>query len=534
MRNKLSPIKWGLVPICCFALAASPSLGAEVVKSSGGDCSVRVLESANDDDTKGGDRGNAYLGKVLTPGTFQKLAVRAALDRMPPLLCHALEQIVFVGADIRGESGAQATILGIVYSDQPDTVYMSANLPEKAAEETIRLDLQLPNGKLANGAKFAKVVRRILHEAAHTAENLLESQTDDGGGEAWARAARELASTVIENMRLKEGFEDEWERLHESFIENSCSELGSSHWVCSLGGDGLSFAGDYDSDLAREIGQEADSSAHAAGFSTAYGARNESEDLAEVVAAPLAWDLYEEAGVNIGGYTILPGRRFDACWRLEQEAGPGVPSSVAALFTKLAFARDVGFITREDFDDCVAKVRHQHKGQGYFSYKDNKPSKEYTDKVEGHIGLSDPITFFPLADVSVDLDYSFHFQAEGPTYKGSTPVTGQVRLKLHVAQRSEGLDAASWPRGLYLIDTESGFGGNQFWFMVPEDPTGMFYATRAIVLVTGSSHEIIEGSVFVVAGWRPLAPPPVPQGGLPAKATFRAVKPGVTEEGASD
>ena len=44
-------------------------------------------------------------------------------------------------------------------------------------------------------------------------------------------------------------------------------------------------------------------------------------------------------------------------------------------------------------------------------------------------------------------------------------------------------------------------------------------------MVTGSSDEIVEGTVFVVSGWRPWAPLPVPQVGLPAKATFRAVEP---------
>jgi hypothetical protein len=384
--------------------------------------------------------------------------VREAEKRLPSFLCRAVTRAVFL--DKRSPKGGNAWTNEV----KPDLTNITALGP---AHENM-LDPQGPNRRFAPGNR-AGTIHAIIHEAAHSgiflleANNGLEKDYDlaefFSGHTDWTDEAIAMAKEVVKSNRLLGGFENEWKRVHQSFVN-------------------AGLTNDYH---GRGDPEMADDQILRMGVMTAYGGDEVSEDIAEMTAGVLSTTAYSHEGVSDLTEDL-------ACRRMQAEAGPGIPDELAAVFTKVGFVQSVGFLDEIDYRECVGNLKVQGEGSGVFSFIGGAETNSYNQSAGGGIGKKDG-----------QGPWIFTFQATGSIgIEGEGTKTARAQLTLEIAPGNKELNKVSFPRGLYKIGP--GHGPNNAMYFLHNDggvevPAIEIY--EADVLVARASHDLIEGSIFV-------------------------------------
>ncbi len=395
-------------------------------------------------------RGVLHDGDVLvTASPALRTAVEAGLNRMPRLLCHSVSRIAFM----ERASG----VAGFVSQSEGDIVVLNA-----------RVMLPGLSGQLGTQ-------QTLLHEATHAATFLLgvEGRHPGDFGGMWAESWRSTARTTIRHVRLQRGLVQEWERLHEEFVELGWAAPHPSRW------DRLAtrLAGSEEEALTAGT----DQAVALGGAMSRYGATRLTDDIAEMVAWGIMGPVYADervTGKDIGCQVMRA--HMDTM---------GVPSRFAALYTKLHFARDLGLISTEDVAECVGDVNLEGTAVGFTFRRDGSADSPYVSDVRAYLGTG------PGAKV-------FVMNASGTSGFGDASYPAVLTLQIAVAAMDTPIEEVSWPRGVYPL----GPGANLF---VEIDGAPNFLLNQGFVLAAESSNTRIAGSLFVTGGVRDVA------GGVP-------------------
>ncbi len=452
----------------------------------GGACAhVMILDTVED------ARWNPTRFSHRPPSPTQLALVRAALGRMTAVHCMGVSRIAFIDR----ETGAP----GSVASWEGDLInlklgYRSAR---RGYEWAAFDDFSLQDDRAR--ALFEGV---IMHEAAHTTTNLLTEALREPGSEPngiWAPTQRSMAEMTIERARMRGDFARLWGEMHDSFVDlgwaDSYYEIPAREGEIVIEQQARIAARDAVFALRRD---DPPDEIVAAGFMSPYGGLNPHEDIAEFATWPIAWSLYEAAGVPEG---YGADRRGYACPRMSAHDSRGVPSGLAAPFTKMTFLRDLGFITERDYMRCVGSfLGLPNDTQGIEVYELGTLLNTFGNVPEARIEeRSDRFVFVFEARGSAELDgmpYAALLTLEidlGPTTRDGMPIP---------------LEEVSWPRGAFRI---SPLTPHVFRLRLADQPAGNFDVTDGFVLAAASSNDRLVGSVFVSQSFRNMAPVPVPQ-----------------------
>lgn len=462
-----------LMALLCLAAWSGPGLAA-------GLCEPEVLGPDDADEVH-----ERYASLIVTPSSVHRALVKKSFEMAPELLCHATERVVFV--EHAGESGAT---MGWTMASAGDLIYISA-LPTTASVRNLlpeyleRTYATLSEDEITQLAakNQAEVIQSILHEAAHAAHHLLDSQRDAGfmdsppNAEAWDHDALAYAREVVDSHRLKAGLLDgEWVRLHQAFVEEGMAQ----EWSPQKGNL-----------LAR-------------GFMSDYGATKPSDDIAEMTAWALVAGMYAP---------LEQGEPEDmACQAMRASGDDSIGGGNAAFYVKLALLEDLGFITREAFDHCTGSVRFTTAtSKGFHVYNGSELRRTIGSGVKARIGK----------DTEFDR-WVFTLDADGQGRFGDQTIPMHFALKLKLvdgamASAFTDADEVSWPRGIYPLVRPN--APSSFWINAPDDRSATLWATKGLVLVIRASNERIEGSIVPQAFLRPFAPIPVPET-PPTRITF--------------
>ena len=393
---------------------------------------------------------------VMEPGSNQIEMVREAEKRMTPMLCRAVTRLAYL--DSTGEGGE----LGITNPAKPDLV----NIFGTGQGGEKNLDLSGGNRKYAPAYR-ASTIHTILHESVHSATFLLEAHNGLekefsitellSGDTRWSTEATSMAKEAVKSNRLKGGLENEWKRVHQSFIDAGLAN---------------NYHGRGDTKMT-------DDQILRMGVMSAYGGDEPKEDIAEMTAGILSTTAFAQQGATEFSEDL-------ACRRMQAEVGPGIPDELAAVFTKVGFVQSLGFIDEVDYRECVGNLKVRAPSNGFFSFEGGQQNRSYTQNVKGGIGKRD-----------AQGPWIFTFEATGSIgVEDEGTKSARVLLTLESAPGDKKLDHVSFPRGLYRLDSSP----NNGLVILYNDGSGEVPAIevfQADVLVARASHDLIEGSVFV-------------------------------------
>lgn len=403
---------------------------------------------------------------LATPGPFQLAATRAALSRMTPLLCQSIARIAFgyvpdrdglLGA-VRSQSAGDAILLNV-----------SSTLSEASLEKMVSRRLMLQ--------------ATILHEAGHAAETLLtfESSASGNYAGAWSFPARTLADQTVGKVRLEMGLPEEWQRLHESFVDQG--------WAAAYGTVAV--------DNEDEAAVPTPGSVVAAGFISRGASKNWAEDIADTIGhvymSRAITDAYREQGV-------ADALRQDlGCLVMRPYQKENLPSRFAALYSKLRFLEDLGLLRDEDVADCTGGRLGIPVGTTGFHFELRQGTtqrRSFQNAVAARLGTES-------GGAKV-----FEMEAAGSAGFGGETHPAKVQLQLDLGGRFREFDKVSWPRGVYELGL---LGASHFRLRLDGAAAGDFDAMDGFVLVADSSSERIAGSIVVQRVFRLHAPLPVPE-----------------------
>ena len=432
-----------------------------------------------------------YRLKIVTPGPNQQLALKMALDALPPVVCQSVQIAVFLNAAL--ESAPEA--LAWVDRNRPALVNISA-LPGAASEERLAVDLNdiesmTPEKNQERRATLVRVwpevIHSIIHEIYHSASNLFDSFMPDPyellPDHGWPDSARQFARPFVEKAGLmKTGIRSEWKRINEEFEDHEFSDA-------------------YDKN---RVGRKQEPPL---GFMTIYGGKSVSEDIAEAASWAVAIPILES---SYGGVRADISEWNYACNKMRANQDTGIPPIYAALYTKLSFLRDVGFITDETLEGCAGSIGLSDTGSEngfyYRNYKTDAPLTEYNTDFK--------ITRKPE---------SLHLSAWGNLHLKDKSLPAVTQLEFWV-------EDPSLPRGLYAIDHCNDFvpraaastvAPAMFRRDVIDNRSQSICANIAMVLVTSATTDRIEGSAVLQKAWKFSSPPVWETGGFPARVIFR-------------
>lgn len=411
------------------------------------------------------------------PTATQLALVRAALGRMTAVHCMGMGRIAFIDRPA-------TTSPGYVCSWEGDFVNINANyFKEGEGFEWVGFDdvrLQDPRAQ----ALFQGV---IFHEAAHTTTHVLSALSDISRGSVgeWAPSERMLATTTIDQVRLRGDILRLWDVMHNSFV--------SQGW-------GDPYYGSKETYVARRDGESAAGIA-AGGFSSPYGKLDVLEDIAEWATWPIAGALYDSAGIAPGPGAL---RRGYGCPEMSAHGSMDVPSRLAAAFTKVTFMHDLGFVTDENYETCIGPALGlPNSDEGIAIYEDGDLRRVFGTNATARIGERDG-------------RYVFVLEAEGAAEFDGMDYPATLTLEIGLGETSTGIiltddipvSQISWPRGAFAL----GVGQpHAFRLRLEGEPAGNFDVTEGFVLAAGSTNDRLVGSVFVTEAFRNQAPVPVPQ-----------------------
>lgn len=404
---------------------------------------------------------------VVEPSPTQLAVVSSALGRMSPLHCAAISRLVFVTTE--GTTRPDTTG-GWVWSTLGDTMFINDDFSAEG--------IDFSEASLQNAHPRALLAGIIVHETGHSLTRLLQyirppegSARVDG---SWPVTTRALADRTLDNARIQRDVSQVWLGMHRSFV--------SQDWAAAFTGETASLRPATPSQVA------------GLGFMSHYSSKDEIEDIAEYIAWPVVRRLYESAGVAVGPRTL---RRGYACEAMREHSEPGIPSNLAAAYTKVSFLRSLGAINESDFEDCIGtSIGFPDQSEGITVFQEGQVRRVYTD------GLAAGIS-------AIDGQYHFTLDVEGTATFGDADYPAALRLEIDLGvSDGEPIESASWPRGVY----ELGFTSpHDFTLRMEDAPAGNFDVTDGFVLITEASNDRIVGSVFVTEAFRYQAPVPVPQ-----------------------
>lgn len=471
-----------------WVAGSAPLEAAEEIGS--GTCRVRLL---GPDDA--GEIPSKYRNVVQKLYSKHRLVVEAGLREMTPLLCAAVQRVVFV------EDMRYAAEDGWVLASEPDLVFINYD----------------PLRRGFGAYPVVKSMQTFLHESTHAADHLLQAHRAETGllegfleedlfpkgeaeAEAWPASSRQLAEEIVEANRLGAGFRAEWVRTHRTFQQ-------------------LGLAGGYkDGDAAK--GESGTSAIAKEGFMSLYGSAFPGEDIAEFASWILAAPLFE---MEWGG-EVVPAKEQPkdfACQLMQAHGEPTVPAELSAIFTKANLLLSAGFIGEEDYERCVGKLAIEGPGEGVFVYDVEGGStylkRNFNTDVSARIGTHAKLE-----------QHVFLLEASGTASVGPKEFPATVKLRIPMGPADREIDVVSWPRGVWDLRTL----GADFRLEVPDHAAATFVAlkttpdgsTPGMVLISHATNQRLEGSIFLRYAFRPFSPLPVPQTDLPMKFTFKLQK----------
>lgn len=430
---------------------------------------VMLLEGGWDEIWFPAALADRYPLQEVTP--TQYAVVKAALGRMPPMLCAGISRIAFVdlGSGTAGQVNAHAG----------DLVLLNAAVDYGDGLGFDELSLQAPGQR-------ARLMHTIFHEGAHAAEWLLNSTAEvEGYAGEWEPSERDLAAETVDRVRLRGGLAREWRRVHGAFF-------------------GLGWADSYLIPPFDEVQRE-----HIRGLGPAemaeygmmsmYATKQHHEDIADTVGWAMSAPLMREAGLPDGPPPLVNDY---GCIAMRAHGEQSVPQDLSAVFTKLAFVRDLGLITPEVFDSCAGpNIGLEPDVEGITIVEEGDVQNTFTTDPEAIIG-------------TLDDRYVFELTVHGTAQFGDESHAATLTLRIDLGGTTNSLGEAvpveevPWPRGIYSLAPGR---PNHFELRMETAPAGDFDVTDGFVLVTEASNDRLLGSVFAREAWRPHAPVPVPQ-----------------------
>jgi hypothetical protein len=405
---------------------------------------------------------------LVKPGPYQLAAMRAALERMTPMLCQSFARIAFGHVP---ESAVPGTVTGAVAS--------------ASAGDMIVINV----AGLVHEVNLQKMISRrlllqktITHEAAHTAETLLTFESSNPGNYqgAWPFPARTLANETIDNVRLEIGLVDEWQRLHQSFVQQGWAQPHGSFPIPPEGDPPPSWRPDDVLD---------------GGFMSQYSSGSWAEDIADFVGWAYLSRPYTDSYVEHG---VTDDKREDyGCLVMREYGEKDLPARYAAAYAKLHFLKDLGLVWPDDVQDCTGEALGLHIGEkGFHVWQKGQLRRSFKDGIQARLG-----TVTLGAKV-------FEMEASGAAEFGGKTYPAEVKLQLDLGQRFADFDKVSWPRGIYKMGLR---GGSHFTLRLDGAPAGNFDAMDGYALVAEASSKRIAGSVVLQRVFRMQAPLPVPE-----------------------
>ncbi len=414
---------------------------------------------------------------LIVPGPTQRAVLRGALEMATPLLCHSVARVAFA-TPVAGSTETDG-IGGAVNISNGDMMVLNAEIyPEEELATSRELRLRL--------------MQTILHEAAHSAENLLNAQSDRPGEYrgGWRPPARSLAGETIDRVRLRKSLRSEWVRVHDSFVKQG--------WAKSHAGRPGGLPSPERREAVRNWSPEQTARA---GVISRYGGTYYADDIADMVG----W-LYLAPHFRAAG--IPEGKRQTedyGCQVMRREPGPRLPADLAAFYTKVHFLEDLGLVREEDVRACTGSVDiGANIGSQGFHFSTNGSRNVFGTGVKAHLGRQSKG------------GAGFEMSAEGRADFGgrSYPAKAILRLELdtraEVALRKTTIEQVAWPRGVYPLGI-LGLGSGEFQLRLDGMPAGNFDVMDGYALVSEASNQRIAGSIFVSKALRVHAPLPVPQ-----------------------
>lgn len=423
-----------------------------------------------------------WENKVVEPGPTQRRLVEIAFDMMPEPLCTAAERIAFINGMAEPTSAAQ----GWVTFSRPDLILICVaegicqseeSMTFEGARKTLPPQFSDQQIRDAVAARQAEFIKRIVHEAAHTASYLVESRTSAKGrpdDSMWEGGARSMGARIVADLRLEGGFLSEWKRLHGSFIA-----VKAARNYVALSPD-------------EPLPAIPESTMMKAGFMSSYGSENVYEDIAELASWSIVQPLFDRAP---------SGNPMDqGCRQAAATSSLGLDN--AAFYTKMRLLLDMEFIDQAAFDRCLGGVERQtgHDTSGFHVFAKADHRRSATGKVQAIIGTD---------DTRVD-EYAFAMGAAGSVSFGGKQLQANYALKIMLGPTlRRDVAEVSWPRGIYRLET--GDEKTSFWISVPDNRSATVVSDGGFVLVESASNDYIRGSIHVPLFRRPFAPTPVPE-----------------------
>jgi hypothetical protein len=439
---------------------------------------VEVLGSGDTDQVSWRFDGSSFAiqGTLENAGRNQLDTLGESLDMLPEFLCQAVRKVAFVNRppsvellDYFDGDDAKAIIEGWTTSDnRQNIVHLNSHSLSAWNESTLR----------ASEVARRQAIHRVVHESAHLAVYLLQSQQkaeplgtfrSRPDPDLWPSATQQMAKDIIAANRLQTGVMREWERIHGAFVGASMAQAYyGSDWPQQ---DGFSSAA-----LAK------------AGFMSAYGGDKAREDIAEMTS----WAIVRNSN---------PDSKDAACSVMNSRSGASVKSEDAAVFTKLGFIHSLSFIPDQTYRSCVGTLKINASGPGFHSYKNGNLGRSYTGGPEAWAGRGR----------EEDAEWLFfEVSADGAvtTSAGNVPVS--IMLSLNVTppvdaltdpgKRAERLaipvEDVSFPRGVYFVGFRHSMH-NRMQITRKDDGGVIMDVGQGLALIGSASTDAIEGSVVV-------------------------------------
>jgi hypothetical protein len=431
----------------------APAMAQPIVNTSS--CSHVQILSAGDFTLVENPLG---VEQLVTPQPKQLANILAALGRMTPLLCQGVSTIAFGGFGSRTLGMVNTFLLGDIMMVN-SRVYTEQVLASPKPDERFRgMDLQ----------------QTVLHEAGHAAEALLNSEglgldaiMADGN---WPPIARVIALEMLERVRLKSGFGDEWSRVHDSFVN-------------------LGWATDY-VDTENAFNLNPTEVAHS-GFMSPYGASGHADDIAEAIGWTYVGSDYARAGV-------ADRRRDYGCIQMMLHTQKDLPADLAAIYTKLHFLQDMGLVDPDDVKDCTGvNIGLPISTQGFEIWEGGVKKRNFDSAVQAGIGTK------ALSRAKV-----FTMKAQGIVGFSDASYPATLELHLDLESALAPIEFTPWPRGVYRFG--SFWDANNLMVRVDGAAAGNWDAEDGFAIVTEASNDRIVGSVFLTRALRVSAPSPLP------------------------
>jgi hypothetical protein len=402
----------------------------------------------------------------VTP--LRRAVIRSALGRMTADHCAGLSRVAFVAIDNFGVGGRTILWAG-------DMAFING---------AVDIDgLGFDDRSLVTPRAQALLQRALIHEVGHNSAHLLES----AGGRwwydsEWAPSQWRTGDEIVDRVRLRGGFLARWQAMHDSFVAQG--------WAEPYYGDNIERG---------QAARDADTNGVVAlGAMSSYSAHTVGDDICEFAMWPTMRSVYEDYGLPVGPRDL---RNDHACLAMSAHGENSVPASLSAVYTKLTFIRDLGWITDEAYGACTG----EHTGlprerEGIEVWQDGELQRVFWEAPMAGIGTRDGRYLFTMSangraafdDAEYDATFSMELDL-GPDADADGPVP---------------VDDISWPRGVYELNLLS---PHVFRLRIPDAPAGNFDVTSGFVLVAEATNDQIVGSVFVREALRAQAPIPVPQ-----------------------